>query len=408
MFGATFTKIRALRPSVRSLLFLYWINAFTTGLTGVFMQIFLYQKFTDISLNVLATMSLYTGILAGFCIPGYFAARFRLNIKGGFIWSFIVTGIAIVALLFTTTSESALWVMGLWGFGQGIYWLTINTFELTETKDAERDFYSSVLNAGNQLLGLLGPATATLLIWISATVLHMGSFTLLFTVAPAVYLLGFLCFSTIRDYRPKPITGADVSHFFTDKRNQYAQVYTAGTGFQQTLGITVPPLVILFILSTPLRVGIYDTYFAIFSAVCLLVVAQYRTHENRLIIYGFTTLGLVCASVLFGYLFSFAALIIYTILQGVLSPINNVSSHVVDLGSMEIGRKESDFYATMLLRDASLWFWRMLGGIVFLAAIQLFQTQKEFLSFGMYLVAAGLALTYIGAYFLVKKMATAR
>jgi YQGE family putative transporter len=371
------------------------------------MQIFLYQKFTDISLNVLATMSLYTGILIGFCIPGYFAARYRLNIKGGFMWSFILTGFAIVALLFTNTSTSALWVMGFWGIGQGIYWLTVNTFELTETKDNERDFYSSVLNAGNQILGLLGPAAATLLIWISGSLLHMGSFTLLFTVAPAVYLLGFLCFSSIRDYRPKPIVAADVSHFFTDKRNQYAQAYTGGTGLQQTLGITVPPLVILFILGTPLRVGIYDTYFAVFSAVCLLVIAQYRTHNNRLLIYGFTTVGLVLAAVLFGYFFSFAALIIYTILQALLSPINNVSSHVVDLGSMEIGRKESDFYATMLLRDVSLWFWRILGGVIFLLAVHLFQTQKEFLSFGMYLLAAGLAITYIGAYFLVKKMEAA-
>lgn len=393
-----------MRPSVRSLVFLYWINALTTGLTGVFIQIFLYQKFSSISLNVVATMCLYTGILFGFSIPGYLAARWRLNIKGGFIWSFIVTGIAIYALLYARDTATALWIMLLWGAGQGIYWLTVNTFELTETKDAERDFYSSVLNAGNQILSLIGPACATLLIWLSGDVFHLGTFTLLFTVAPAIYLLGFFCFRSIRDYRPKPIQMEDVVYFFSDKKNRYAQLYTGGNGFQQTLGITVPPLVIFFILGSALRVGIYDTIFAVFSALCVLVIAQYRTPSNRLPIYGATTLGLVSVITLFGYLFNFAGLIIYTFVEGILSPLNNVSAHVIDLSSMEIGRKEGDFYATMILRDVSLWFWRMLGGIIFLAVLHFLHNEREFLAFGLYLLAAGFAITYIGAYFLVTKM----
>ncbi len=407
MFGTTLSRVKALRPSVRSLLYLYWINAFTTGLTGVFIQIFLYQKFTSLPLNVLATMSLHTGIMLGFCVPGYFTARLRLNSKGGFIWSFVVTGISIFALLFITNAVSALIVMLLWGFGQGIYWLTVNTFELTETQDGERDFYSSVLNSGNQILSLLGPACATLLIWLSGVVFHIGTFTLLFTVTPAVYLLGFLCFAAISDYRPKPLEWADVTHFFTDRRNQYAQLYTGGMGFQQTLGITVPPLVILLILGTPLRVGIYSTLFAIFSAVCILAVAQYRTQSNRLTIYGLTTLGLTVAISTLSYLFSFVGLITYTVLEGVFTPLNNVSSHVVDLASMEIGRKDSDFYATMILRDLSLWFWRTLSGIVFLLALQFLPNEKAYLSFGLYLLAAGLVFTYLGAYFLVKKMRAA-
>lgn len=404
MFGKTLARVKTLRPSVRSLLYLYWINAFTTGLTGVFIQIFLYEKFTNLSLNVLATLFLFTGIMLGFTIPGYMTALLRLNSKGGFFWSFIITGISIVALLYITTVTSAMLTMLLWGFGQGIFWLTVNTFELTETKDAERDFYSSVLNSGNQILLLLGPACATMLIWLSGVVLHIGSFTLLFTFTPAVYLLGFFCFSTIRDYRPSPIEWADVSHFFIDRRNQYSQLYTGGMGFQQTLGITVPPLVTLFILGTPLRVGLYSTVFAIFSAVCILAVAHYRTQSNRLRIYGLTTLGLTIAISVLSYLFSFTGLIIYTLLEGIFTPLNNVSSHVVDLASMEIGRKNRDFYATMILRDLSLWFWRMLSGIVFLLALQFLPNERAYLSFGLYLLAAGLACTYCGAYFLVKKM----
>jgi len=371
-------------------------------MVGVFTQIFLYQKFTSVSLNVIATIVFYTGIMIGFCVPGFFAAVWRLNIKRGFMWSFLIIGISIFYLLHIATIEQAYVAMFLWGFGQGVFWLTVNTFELSETKDDERDFYSSVLNAGNQVLSLAGPATAALLIWLSGSIFNIGTYTLLFTVAPAVFLLGLFCFSSIRDYRPKPMQWADVRHFFTDRRNQAAQLYTLGTGFRQVLGITVPPLVILLILGTALRVGVYNTFFAIFSAICILVIARYRTPENRIKIYGITTLGLVVAILWFGYAFSFTALIIYALVDGILSPIMNVSSHVIDLGAMEIGRTESDFYATMILRDFFLWVWRSLGGIVFLLVIHLVGTERASLSAGLYLLAAGFLTMYLGAFLLHK------
>jgi YQGE family putative transporter len=402
MVASLVRRFMTMRPSVRALVFLYWIYAFASGLVGIFVQIFLYQKFTSIPLNMLATMANYTGIMLGFGFPGLAAARFRLNLKGGFFWSFLITGGALSLLLFINSVTSALWVMLLWGFGQGMYWLTVNTFELSETKDAERDFYSSMLNAGNQILSLLGPAASASLIWLSGSVLHLGTFTLLFIAAPLVYLLGFFCFSSIRDYRPQPVTCADVTHYFTDRRNVRAQLYTGGMGFQQALGVTVPPLAVLFVLGTALRVGLYNMFFAIFSALCILAVAQYRTHENRLKIYGVTTLGLVSVITLFGYLLNFIGLVIYTFFEGVLSPLNNVSSHVTDLASMEIGRGESDFYATMILRDFMLWVWRMLGGAVFLSLVTLFTNERGVLSAGLYLLSGGLVLTYTGAYLFVK------
>lgn len=400
MVRTIFEKILALRPPLRSLIFLYWIYSFAGSMVGVFTQIFLYQKFTSISLNITATLIFYTGIMVGFCIPGLFAAAWRVNIKHGFMWSFLIMGASILYLLHIMSVNEAFIAMFFWGIGQGVFWLTVNTFELSETEESERDFYSSVLNAGNQVLSLIGPASAALLIWLSGTVLHLGTYTLLFSVAPTVFLLGFLCFSNIREYRPQPIQWADVKYFFTDRKNQAAQLYTLGTGFQQTLGLTVPPLVILLILGSSLRVGVYNTFFAIFTAICILVIAQYRTSSNRLKIYGITTAGLVLVTILFGYFFSFTALIIYTLIEGILSPIQNVSSHVIDLGAMEIGRSESDFYATMILRDFFLWASRCLGGVVFLFIISFVGTDKSALSIGLYFLAGGLLCMYFGALFL--------
>ncbi len=372
----------------------------------MFTQIFLYQKFTSISLNVLATMASYTGIMIGFCVPGFLASIWRLNIKHGFMWSFAVMGASIFYLLHITDISHAYLAMFLWGMGQGIFWLTVNTFELTETIDNERDYYSSVLNAGNQILSLVGPALAALLIWISGNVLGLGTYTLLFTIAPAIFLLGFFCFSDIRDYRPESLHWADVVHYFTDRQNQFAQIYTMGTGFQHILGTTVPALAILSILGSALRIGIYNTFFAVFSAICILVVAQYRTPANRITIYGVTTIGVVASILWFGYALDFAALIIYTVVGSILKPLLNISSHVIDLGAMEIGRRESDFYATMLLRDLLLWFWRCVGGSAFLMLISILGVKENSISVGLYLLAGAFLLTYFGAFFFLKSRTT--
>lgn len=402
LLSTTLERFRAMRPSARALIFVFWIYALASSLVSVFTQIFLYQKFTSLFLNVVATMVSHTGIMIGFCVPGYLAALWRLNIKGGFLTSFILMGASIYYLLHISTISQAYLAMFFWGVGFGVFYLCVNTFELTETKDAERDFYSSVLNAGNQIISFAGPAIAVFLIWLSSSVLHSGTYTLLFTVVPFIYLLGFFFFGSIRDYRPLPIQWADVRHYITDRRNQAAQIYTLGTGFQQIIGVTIPPIAILFILGTTLNVGIYNTLFAIFSALCILVVAQYRTPSNRLQIYGITTLGFALAIVWFGYAFTFTALIIYTIVEGILSPLMNVSSHVIDLNSMEIGRDESDFYATMILRDFFLWVWRCAGGIVLLVVISSLGTEKASLTLGFYLMAAGYLVTYLGAYLLIK------
>lgn len=402
MLNHAVENFKAMRPSVKALVFLYWIYSFAGSMVGVFTQLFLYQRFTSLPLNIIATILFYTGIMLGFCIPGFIAAVRHLNIKQGFFWSFVLMGVSILYLLGTDSMIHAYLAMLFWGVGQGVFWLTVNTFELAETEDHERDFYSSALRAGNQVLSLAGPASAVFLIWLSDSILHLGTYTLLFTVAPAVYLLGFFCFSRIRDYRPQPIRWADVRHFFVDRRNQAAQIYMLGSGFQDTLGVIIPPLVILAILGTTLRVGLYNALFAAFSAVCVIVIARYRTPENRLAIYGVTTAVLAAVTAWFGWAFSLAALVIYTVVEGVISPILGVSSHVIDLSSMEIGRKGSDFYATMVLREIFLWIWRSAVGIAFLILVGLLGTEHASLSSGLYLLAAGIVITYAGAFLFLR------
>lgn len=405
MLVKTIKHFREMRAPVRSLVFLFWIYVFTGALTNVFTQVLLYERYSSVALNVTAMIIFFTGLMFGFCVYGYVASLLRLNIKQGFAWSFFVMGAAVVYILMSHTSAMAYLAMFVSGIGQGLFWLTIHTFELTETRDHERDFYSSLLSMGGQILGLAGPACATLLIWLSGTVLHWGNFTLLFLAAPLVYLLGFFCFSAIRDYRPERIEGTDLVHFLTDRKNLAAQPYLAAVGFEHVIGSTIVPLSILAIVGSAVAVGLYHTLFAIFSALCVLLIAQYRKPTNRLQILGVASVMFAVFTAWLGYEFTLAALFVYTIIAGIFAPMIHVSTHVIDLQTMEsIGRPEKDFYATMIFRDLVFWVTRTIGGLAFLIMIAYFMpNEKETLRIGLYLVALGLLLVYLGARHLLGK-----
>lgn len=407
MLGKTVENFVNLRAPVRSLVLLFWVYSFTGALIGVFTQIFLYQRFANVTLNVYAMMVFFTGIMVGFVWLGYLASRFRVNIKHGFMSSFLVTGSSIILLLYSTTIEITYVAMFLYGIGQGLFWLTIHTFELSETKNEERDFYSSLLSAGGQISDLAGPALATLFIWTSESVLEWDTFTLLFILTPLFYLLGYFCFRNITDYYPEPVTWADVKHFFSEKRNRIAQVYLLGDSVGVIASDVIPPLAILLILGGAVEVGIYNTLFALFSVFCILTLARYRTVNNRLRIFGIASLLIATVSVLLGYFFGFVMLIIYTVTTGILRPILRVSQHVIDLETMEsIGRPTSDFYATMLLRDFSLFVWRVGGGVLFLFFLQYATSEKQLFFVGFSYMALTLVLAFVGAYFLIKTRPT--
>jgi MFS family permease len=389
--------LRAMRPAMRSLVFLYWIYSFVGSAIGVFLQVYLYELFSSVRLNIIAALISFTGIMIGFCVYGYIASLFRFNARHGFLLSFASMTVGILSMAAAHTFLQASMAMLLVGIGGGFFWLTIHTYELVETRDEERDVYSTMLSVGDQVFSLAGPAFATLLI-LGAHLLHWGDFSLLFISVPFTYLLGFFFFGSLSNYHPQPIRWHDVVHFVTEKRNRAAQFYLFGGSANNIMKQTLMPLVSLVILGTALNVGVFNTFFAVASAACLLVVGGYRHKGNRLFILAVTTLMLAALSVLLGTYLTFVMLMVFSFGVAVLQPLMRVSQHVIDLQTMDsIGCKESDFYPTMVLRDFSLWFWRMVVGGIFLVVIAAMQNDLHEVSIGMYFVAGTYIATYLGA-----------
>lgn len=405
MFTSIFQRIKSLRTPVRSLLYLFWIYAFTGSLVTTFIQIAIFKMFSSVSANIISTMLTFTGTMVGFCVFGYIVSHYRLDAKQGFYYSFVSFAAGVWILSQVTTVDAAYFATFVYGLGTGFFWLTVHTYELTETKDEERDFYSSVLSSGKKFITILGPLCATGIIWASVNIFHVSSFGLLFLVAPLFYLLGLFCFKGIKTYRPEKIELDDVKHFFLEKKNRAAQPYLFGGGMQHLAGSVIIPLTLFYVLGTELHVGIYSTLVGGFSIITTLILGHYRNKGNRMFLFGIAAAGISLLTVVLGYSLTLVALIIFTIGTTILDPVMQVSDHVVALRTMEsIGRKNKDFYATMILRDFSLWIYRMLAGGVLLLLSYFYTSTSELMSIGLYLLAAAVIITFAGARLLVQKM----
>ena len=390
-----------MRTQLRSLIFLFWVYSFVSRAVSAFSQIYIYQMFDSVQLNIIASMATFTGIMIGFSIYGAIAAQFRLNAKYGFLLSFIFTALGLILLPLARDVPEACGAVTVRGIGAGFFWLTVHTYELMESRDHERDIYSTFLSAGDQIITLASPAFATLLIWLSHD-LGLGDYTLLFLATPPIFLLGLPSLGALKDYRPEPIGGHDLVHFVADRRNQAAEIYLLGGAASHILSSTLIPLAAITVLGSALNVGGFNTVFAIAGALALLAVGSRRRPENRLLILGLSSIVLIALNLMLGYSLTIVTLVVYTIGTSIMQPISRVSQHVIDLKTMDgMAHSASDFYPAMILRDVALWVWRMAAAGLLLVFAGGVGTGREAISLGMYLIAGAIVVTYAGAWVLI-------
>jgi uncharacterized membrane protein YGL010W len=102
--------------------------------------------------------------------------------------------------------------------------------------------------------------------------------------------------------------------------------------------------------------------------------------------------------------FSFVSLVIFSGISAILQPIYRVSGHVIDLQTIEsFGSAKNDFYSTMLLRDTSLYFGRILALLILYVITILCKTTHGVFESSIGLLAIAFVISYYGAHFLMKK-----
>ncbi len=398
MVKKTIARFQTLRAPVRAMVYLHWLYSFVGALTGVFVHIYIYQLFDSVLVNAIAQAVYFFGVVIGFSGVGALAGLYRVDLKRGYLWAFIVLAGSFGFLFGDVSRIDAFTFMLANGFGLGLYWLTLHTFELTETKNDERDMYSSFLSAGDQVIDLVGPALAALTFIISRDILHTGSYTLLFIIAPFCYLLGIPFLRHLRSYRPAPVEFDDVRHFFRDKKNRVSQLYFFGPSANYASAKIAVPIAVILLLGTETRVGVFNAVFAVVSMVVILFFSGMRHGGNRLSFLFWTSSAGALMSTLPALIFTLPVYILYSLGMVVLKPLQRVSAHVIDLETMEtLGRKERDFYPTMILRDVALGTWRITSIGVLVLFIGIVGEGEVAVRASFIFLALSFALQYIGA-----------
>jgi hypothetical protein len=381
-------------PRIRSLLGIAWLYDISSTLWGTFIHIYIFGLFKDIRFNMTAEIVAYFGTMLGFCVAGYLFARTRADIRIAFYAGFVILAASFVTILAGSSQENILLFMLINHIGHGLYWLSLHTYEIHTTRDNERDFYSSLLSAGGNLIDILAPALATMLL-VAGTFAHIGQFTLLFVVAPVFYLAATPFIRSFQEYRAQPIQWADVAHFLADRRNHAVQPFIASEGLQQIIATIVMPLTAFVVFGSAVAVGVFSTTIAILGAISIVYIGFLRSSRNRLLLLRIGSSTMAILSLSLAWVLSFTTLVAFRVGLVFAKPLVDVSKHVINLRTMEsIGRSDRDFFATMLLRDLMLWVWRTLGGLVFLI-VTMFIPSSGTLPIGLIM----LAFSYLAFYF---------
>ena len=361
MISKTLHRFKTLPLTARAMVYLFWIYEFSQIIVNLFLNLFVFMETNSLMGLVIYNLTFFLAIFLGFVVWGFFMSRRQISLKNNYFRSFVVYVVSFLTLIlfhpFREAGVPALFLLllfaGLNGIGLGMFWVGVHAYEMVTTNSGNRDFYSSMVSAGGQVLGILAPLLATLSFFLSEKILHIETFQILFLALPFVYLFALPFVFRLPDFTPPKITYLELKRLFTSKDLGPVRNYIFSTSLPWGIRVVMMPTIILFSLKTVINVGLFQTLAGILSVLVIIFLSHERHEGNRMKILGFATLLLlVDLGILSFWQQTPYAYVLYTLLLVMAQPVHRVSQHVLDLHSMELLRDENkDFYAGMLYRD---------------------------------------------------------
>ncbi len=344
------------------MVFVFWIYKFVAVLSGIFLSVFVYLKTQSISAFVLYLAVNHTALMLGFVGFGMFMGARRISIRYNYIRAFALFFLAFLLLvLLPHTFAWLLLYAFLYGFGNGVMWLTIHTLELAHTKNEGRDFYSSMVELGSQVMVVIAPFVATASFLVSEKYLHTETYFLLFLILPLACLAALPLLFRIPDFVPPRVPLNDFRKFLIQRNVPALRYYATGSLHYALHGCVVPIMAIVS-LGSAINLGLMETVLGTVSIIAIMVLSLVRHPENRLsLMLQTTVIFLVAYAMLFFFDASPIAYVAYALIVVLFKPILRVSEHVIDLYSVDLLRTNGDsFFPGLLFRDLVLWTGRIL------------------------------------------------
>lgn len=355
MYKLTKTKFNNFPLSNKSMIYLMWIYSFWQFIAALFINIYIFKIDNDITNVIIYNIIFFSSNLLWFSGLGYILSIYKINIRTMYYLSYIVFILSFIFLLLF--KNNIVWSYIFWfiyGTGLGSFWCAVHANELNNIADENRDFYSSLISAGWNILQIITPLLVSVVFYFSS-LFSINWYYLLFIIIPIVYLISFLFIKNTWLYIPSKINKDDVKNFFNLKKYFWWQAYIFFTGMLWAFKIVILPIIAIILLKNEVNVWIFESIMWVISFFLVIFLSHIRNAKNRLIILFWVTLVIFLVHLLFSFSFNIYTYILFNLSLVILSPIFRVSEHVYDLKIMDtIKNPDSDFFPSMVLREFTL------------------------------------------------------
>lgn len=398
MFLKTLHRFRALPETTRAMVFLYWVYEFSQTIVGLFLNVFVFLETRSLLSLILYNFVFAFFIMLGFSGWGALMARWQISLKYNYLRAFTLYIFSFFCLIFLPR-EFAYFLLfaALNGLGLGMFWVGVHGYEMLTTNNKNRDFYSSMVTLGSQIISILSPLVATVSFTLSEKVFHLETFEILLWILPFIYLSSLPFLFKLPHYTPPRIPKQEWKRLFFDKKLRPMREYIVAGGLPWGFHSTLYAALSILSLKTVINLGLFQTAAGLFSVLLILFLSHKRHEGNRVKILFHAVLGLMLsAGVLLFWQVSPLVFIGVSLAMIVLKPIYRVSEHVIDLQVMEKLTGEHSFYPGIVYRDIIIWIGRALA-ISLLLLFSLLTSEVHTLQLGLLALMLSYAMMYLRA-----------
>ena len=351
---------KKLPESNKSMIYLMWIYGAGWIIGSLFVNIYVFSFNKEI-LDVLYYNTVFlTSVLIWFSLIWLIFSIYKKNIKNMYYMAYSAYILAFILLFIFN------WYLWIYLFAV-IFWLgfwmfrcAVHTQELVNIEDKTRDIYSSIISGWKNIIDIIMPFIISGIFFVVSLYFSFSPYLVLFTILPIIYLTSFFFIKNIWDYVPSKIKKKDVKNFFNLKKYLFGQLYFIFVWLYQGLFWTIPPIIAIILLKSEINVWLFEWVITFISTFLVIFVATKRKRKNRIKFMWILSVLLFINLSIFSYNFNIYWYIIFTLIGLLLNPLYRISEHVFDLKLMDtIKVKWSDFYPAMILREISLWVWRV-------------------------------------------------
>ncbi len=349
-----------LPDSNKSMVYLMWIYEIWAIITNTFVNIYVFKLYNLLENIVTYNIIFLNGTFIWFSFLGFLMSKYKKDIKNMYYISYILFVLSFILLFFF--NSTLFWVYLFWiifWLWNWAFWCAVHTQELKNILNKNRDFYSSSISAGSNIVSVLVPLFVAILFYIS-WIYKFDGYLILFLILPIIYLISFVFIKNIDSYTPGKVFKKDIKNFFDLWKYKFWHFYFFVGWIRLWLLTSVLAVISIILLKTEENIWLFQAILTLISTFVVMHLSHRREEENRLKYYFRVSLSMTLLYIFFWLFFWLTSYIIFSFILLFTKPISRVSEHVFDLSMMDnIKTSESDFYPAMLFREVILWTWRM-------------------------------------------------